>query len=49
VNGFAQYNGFCLETQHYPDTPNQTEFPPTLLKTGETYQQTTVHRFSVEK
>ena len=49
VQGFKQYTGFCLETQHYPDTPNQPEFPTTLLKPGETFQQTTVHRFSVEK
>lgn len=37
--------GFCLETQHYPDSPNQPAFPSTLLKPGETYTSTTVYRF----
>lgn len=46
--GFNQYGAFCLETQHYPDSPNQPEFPTTILKPGETYKQTTVHKFSVE-
>ncbi|QDU95321.1 aldose epimerase family protein [Lignipirellula cremea] len=48
AHGHQQYEGFCLETQHYPDTPNQPTFPTTLLKPGETYHQTTVHRFGVE-
>jgi aldose 1-epimerase len=39
--------GFCLETQHYPDSPNQPQFPTTVLKPGETYTQVTVYRFSV--
>ncbi len=46
--GFEQYNAFCLETQHYPDSPNRASFPSTLLKPGDTYRQTTVHKFSVE-
>ncbi len=46
--GFKQYEGFCLETQHYPDSPNQPSFPNTILQPGETYQQTTVHKFLVE-
>lgn len=46
--GFEQYNAFCLETQHYPDSPNQPKFPSTVLEPGETFQQTTVHKFSVE-
>ncbi|MFP6672600.1 MAG: galactose-1-epimerase, partial [Pirellulaceae bacterium] len=37
-----------LETQHYPDSPNQPGFPTTILKPGETYQQKTVHTFSVK-
>lgn len=37
--------GFCLETQHYPDSPNQPAFPSTSLKPGETYSSTTVYRF----
>ncbi len=40
--------GLCLETQHYPDSPNQPKFPTTLLKPGETYQTTTVYKFSVK-
>jgi len=46
--GHPQYGAFCLETQHYPDSPNQPEFPSTILKPGDTYQQTTVHKFLVE-
>lgn len=47
--GFNQYGAFCLETQHFPDAPNQASFASTLLKPGETYRQTTVHKFSVKK
>ena len=39
-------NGFCLETQHYPDSPNRPEFPSTVLKPGETYRSSTVYKFS---
>jgi aldose 1-epimerase len=38
--------GFCLETQHFPDSPNQPKFPPTVLKPGETFHNTTIFRFS---
>ena len=37
--------GFCLETQHFPDSPNQPEFPSTILKPGSTYTQTTIYAF----
>lgn len=47
--GFAQYTAFCLETQKYPDTPNQPEFPTSLLRPGQTYMHKTVHKFSVMK
>ncbi|MEN8250875.1 MAG: aldose epimerase family protein [Bacteroidota bacterium] len=40
---------FCLETQHFPDSPNQENFPSTVLRPGETYHTETVHKFSVEK
>jgi aldose 1-epimerase len=40
---------FCLETQHYPDSPNQEKFPSTVLKPGETYKHTTVHKFTTAK
>jgi len=46
--GFDQYEGFCLETQHFPDSPNQPDFPSTILRPGETLRQTTIHRFSVD-
>ena len=39
---------FCLETQHFPDSPNQPAFPSTLLKPGETYQTLSVYKFSVQ-
>ena len=39
------YTGICLETQHFPDSPNQDNFPTPLLKVGETYNTTTVYRF----
>jgi aldose 1-epimerase len=40
--------GFCLETQHFPDSPNKPHFPSTVLRAGEEYGQTTVYRFTVE-
>ncbi len=46
---YKKRHGFCLEAQHYPDSINQPAFPTTLLKPGETYRQTTVHKFSVLK
>lgn len=44
---FNERFGFCLEAQHYPDSPNQPEFPSTLLHSGEKYHQTTVYKFSL--
>jgi aldose 1-epimerase len=49
VAGAPQHGAFCLETQHYPDSPNKPDFPTTTLKPGETYRQITVHKFSVQK
>lgn len=46
---YQQRYGFCLETQHYPDSPNHPDFPSTVLKPGVRYQTTTVWRFSVQK
>jgi aldose 1-epimerase len=40
--------GFCLETQHFPDSPNKQSFPSTVLKPGRTYRSTTVYKFSVK-
>ncbi len=48
VAGNKQFGGFCLETQHFPDAPNQPKFPSTLLKPGETFESSTVHTFSVK-
>jgi len=39
---------FCLETQHFPDSVNQPAFPSVILRPGESYEQTTVHRFLAE-
>lgn len=39
---------FCLEAQHFPDSPNQPEFPTTVLRPGELYAQKTIYRFSVQ-
>jgi len=46
---YAHRTGFCLETQHFPDSPNHTNFPSTLLKPGATYHSTTIFRFSTRK
>jgi len=40
--------GFCLETQHFPNSPNQENFPSTRLNPGETYSTTTIYKFSAE-
>lgn len=46
--GARQHHAFCLETQHLPDSPNQKDFPSTVLRPGETFKETTVHKFSAE-
>ena len=45
---YQHRTGFCLETQHFPDTPNQKDFPSVRLNPGESYQSQTVFRFSVK-
>jgi aldose 1-epimerase len=45
---YQHRTGFCLETQHYPDSPNQKDFPSVRLNPGESYQSHTVFRFSVK-
>lgn len=42
---YGYRTGFCLEAQHYPDSPNQPSFPTTVLNPGETYKQTTIYKF----
>jgi aldose 1-epimerase len=44
---YGPYHGLCLETQHFPDSPNHPEFPSTVLRPGQTYHETTVFRFGV--
>jgi aldose 1-epimerase len=46
---YGKRSGFCLETQHYPDSPNKPHFPSTLLRPGETYMTKTVFTFGVAR
>jgi aldose 1-epimerase len=41
-------NGFCLENQHFPDSPNQPKFPSTTLRPGQVYRQTTIYHFTTK-
>ena len=43
---YPKYGAFCLETQHYPDSINHPEFPSVVLRPGQTYKTTTVHKFT---
>ncbi|MFI5130006.1 MAG: aldose epimerase family protein [Chitinophagales bacterium] len=45
---YIKHAALCLETQHFPDSPNKPTFPNTILKPGETYKQTTIYKFSVK-
>jgi len=45
---FRKRYGFCLETQHFPDSPNKAGFPTTILKPGQTYKSATIYRFSAK-
>jgi len=45
---YRQGDGFALETQHFPDSPNQPTFPSTVLRPGEDYRTSTVYRFTVD-
>ncbi len=46
---YQQYGGLSLETQHFPDSPNQPHFPSTELNPGHLYRQSTVYKFSALK
>ena len=46
---YVRRAAFCLEAQHFPDSPNQPSFPPVVLRPGQTYRQTTVYRVTVGK
>lgn len=43
---YKQHFGFCLETQHFPDSPNHSHFPSVILQPGQKYSSQTIHRFS---
>ena len=45
---YQRHSGLCLETQHFPDSVNRPAFPSVILKPGQTYRTTTVHKFSVK-
>lgn len=44
-NGYERHSAFCLETQHYPDSPHHPDFPSTILRPGEQFKQKTIYRF----
>jgi len=44
---YESHSGFCLETQHFPDSPNHSHFPTTRLDPGQTYEEITVYRFGI--
>jgi aldose 1-epimerase len=46
---YQKHAGFCLETEHFPDSPNHPAYPSTELKPGDTYREVTIHKFSVQK
>jgi aldose 1-epimerase len=45
---YQKHHGLCLETQHFPDSPNQPQFPNAILRPGETYKQLTIYKFGVK-
>jgi aldose 1-epimerase len=47
-HAYQHRTGFCLEGQHFPDSPNQPQFPSCILRPGEVYRQTKVYRFSAK-
>ena len=46
---YGNFSGLCLETQHFPDSPNHPNFPSTVLRPGEKYDSTTIYAFRVEE
>ncbi len=46
---YGHRNGFCLETQHFPDSPNHRHFPSTILRPGEVYESITIYRFGARR
>jgi aldose 1-epimerase len=46
---YEKHAGFCLETQHFPESPNHPQFPSTILEPGRQFRSATVLQFDVEK
>ncbi len=46
---YQQHDGFCLETQHFPDSPNHPEFPSTVLRPGQIFRSLTIYKFSTDR
>jgi aldose 1-epimerase len=46
---YKPHSGLCLETQHFPDSPNKPSFPSVVLNPGETYKTVTAYKFSIIK
>jgi aldose 1-epimerase len=46
---YGPHAGLCLETQHFPDSPNHPEFPSTVLRPGEIFRSLTIHEFSARE
>jgi aldose 1-epimerase len=49
IKTYVQHSGFCLETQHFPDSPNQPDFPSTVLRPGDKFISQTIFKFGVEE
>lgn len=47
-DAYQKHDGLCLETQHFPDSPNHANFPSTILRPGQTYKSSTVYKFSIK-
>jgi aldose 1-epimerase len=47
-HAYDKHAAFCVETQHFPDSPNHPNFPSTILMPGQTYYSRTVYKFSTE-
>ena len=45
---YGSHHSFCLETQHFPDSPNKSHFPSTVLRPGQEYRTTTTFKFRAE-
>jgi len=46
-NPYSPFDGICLECQHYPDSPNHSNFPTTVLNPGDTYHESIIYKFGI--